>query len=514
MRKLILDRELRARLCELREQLELCDADGHTLGRYVPEDLYQKLLYQVAEAQRPVLSAEETKRRRLGGNKSLGEVLRPFAYCFLLLALARAGTLCAAQPDDFSFKVDSNLRAAVARVDISPPDGTPVTGHVRETHGFRDRLHAAVLLLDDGRTRAAIVSLDLIGSSMPVVNGLRDAVAQAAKTPRENIMVAASHNHSGPKWEDQPAWNRQVVKDVAAAVAEAAGDMRPVSIGYAEERIDFNINRRKQVEGRAVVRLNPDGPCDRRVKVLRFDDGRSLDPLAVVMHAVCHPCVLTWGDKWSPPYPSGYPKMSADFPGEAKGFVEKVYGPRTRALFLQGCCGDIRPNLPGFPYRCGDEADMRWIGRGLGCAVVRAADRSAVREELSKRASIYPIRCASREIEVPAAKDGKIVRCELQALKVGPYLLLTLPGEPMVEYGLRLEKLIADRAVPIIVGYANGNIGYICTAQAHREGGYEPMYSESGPGAEEVLIAESLRLADRVIADVFENFAPSRPKRP
>lgn len=69
--------------------------------------------------------------------------------------------------------------------------------------------------------------------------------------------------------------------------------MRPVTIGYGEDRIDFNINRRKVINGRAVVRLNPEGPCDHRVKVLRIDDGRSLEPMAVLMHAVCHPCVFT-----------------------------------------------------------------------------------------------------------------------------------------------------------------------------------------------------------------------------
>ena len=86
--------------------------------------------------------------------------------------------------------------------------------------------------------------------------------------------------------------------------------MRPVSLGYGEGTIHFNIDRRQVINGRAVVRLNPDGPCDRRVKVLRFDDGQSLAPMAVIMHAVCHPCVLTWGDKASLPYPDGFPKMS------------------------------------------------------------------------------------------------------------------------------------------------------------------------------------------------------------
>ena len=128
--------------------------------------------------------------------------------------------------------------------------------------------------------------------------------------------------------------------------------------------------------GRAVVRLNPDGPCDHRVKVLRFDDGNSLEPMAILMHAACHPCVFTWGDRLTPPYPNGFPKISADFPGEAQTFVESVYSGKTAALFLQGCAGDVRPNLPGEPYRCGDEADIKWTGRGLGTAVVKAADRA------------------------------------------------------------------------------------------------------------------------------------------
>jgi neutral ceramidase len=429
---------------------------------------------------------------------------------FLLeVVLAALALPIAARAEDMPFLVESNLRAAVAKVDITPPPGTKVVGHVREIEGVRDRLHAVVLLLDDGTAKAAVVTLDLLYCRPNMTSQLRAAVNAATGTPSPNILVASSHNHSGPGWDQNPDWSRKVVQDVGEACVRAAKDMRLVSLGYGEDRIDFNINRRKVIEGRAVVRLNPDGPCDHRVKVLRFDDGRSLEPLAVLMHAACHPCVFTWGDHWSQPYLNGYPKISADFPGEAKGFVEKVYGGRTAALFLQGCCGDVRPNLPGHPYRCGDEADIRWTGRNLGCAVVRAADHSAIREELAKRPTVYPIKCATQVVEVPSAKKGETVRCELQALKVGPYLFLTLPGEPFTEYGFRLEKGIADRAVPIIVGYANDHIGYICTDQGHKEGGYEPNNSRSGSGAEGVLIAESLRLADRVIGDVFESFAPA-----
>lgn len=400
------------------------------------------------------------------------------------------------------------LKAATVKLDITPPPGTKVVGHIREVDGVRDRLHAVVLLLDDGRTRAAIVTLDLVAAFPELVAEIREAIESATKIPASHIMVATSHNHSGPGWADNPGWAREVTKNLAAASAKALTTLKPVSVGYGEDRISFNIQRRQVIGGRAVVRLNPAGPCDHRVKVLRFDDGTSPDPVAVMMHAVCHPCVFTWGDKWTEPFPTGYPKMSADFPGEAKSFVEKVYGPGTTALFLQGCAGDIRPNLPGFPYRCGDESDIRWCGRDLGCATVKASDRAAIREERSKRPPYYPIKAATQIVSLPSSKPGETVKCELQALKVGPYLFLTLPGEPFVEYGFRIEKAIADRAIPIVVGYANGNIGYICTKKSFEEGGYEPNNSQSGPEAEELLIAASLKLADRVIGDVFEAFSP------
>jgi len=431
-----------------------------------------------------------------------------FRTLVLLVGLGKLilpGTAGAAE--EFAFRVESNLKAGVAKLDISPPGDTPVVGHVRPTSGIRDPIRAGVLLLANEQTKAAIVTLDLINAPTEMVQAIREVVAEQSQTPREQILVATSHNHSGPGWNRESDWGRDMLAKIGTATAAAAKQMRPVSIGYGEDTIDFNINRRKVINGRAVVRLNPDGPCDHRVKVLRFDDGTSLEPMAVLMHAVCHPCVFTWGDKLTPPFPNGYPRISADFPGEAQTFVETVYGPKTHAMFLQGCAGDIRPNLPGVPYRCGDEADIKWTGRSLGCAVVRATDRSVVREQLARRKTIYPLKSASSVIELPG-KTGKLA-CEMQALRVGDFLFLTIPGEPMVEYGFQIEKAIADRAIPIVVGYANGSLGYICTAESHQYGGYEPNMSPLLPEAEQLILDEIGRLSDRALADVFESFKPT-----
>lgn len=429
-----------------------------------------------------------------------------FILSSLIVGL-QAFSAVADDTNDGQFSITSNLRAGVAKVDITPDetDGVMVTGHRRKVFGVRDPLRAGLLVLDDGETKAAIVTLDTVGAWDDMVKLARQRIEEAAGVPAANILIAASHNHSGPSFEADSTWGRRLIDALGTAAQQAVRGMQRVTVGYGEDRIGFNINRRKVINGRAVVRLNSEGPNDQRVKVLRFDDGTSLTPLAVVMHAVCHPCFFTWGDKGSTPYPNGYPKMSADFPGEAQTFVEMCYGNQTNSLFLQGCAGDIRPNLPGFPYRCADEADIQWAGRDLGSAVVRTLARSVTREQLRERPSYYAIRVASTVVSLPG-KEGRVA-AELQAMKIGPYLLLTMPGEPMVEYGFKLEKAIADRAIPIIIGYANGNVGYIATAGAYEVGGYEPNTSKLTPEAEAIILGELGSLADRVMGDVFESFS-------
>lgn len=403
--------------------------------------------------------------------------------------------------------VQSNLLAGAAKVDITPDPvkGIQTVGHPRVAEGLRDPLRAGVLLLDDGETKAAIVTSDLINAYDPFVRGVRAELEKRTGVPAANVMVTASHNHSGPPCAEDSEYLREIVGKIGDAAEEAAAAMRPVTVGYGVGEITFGINRRKVIDGRAVVRLNPEGPNDPRVKVLRFDDGESLTPVAVLMHAVCHPCFFTWGDKGSEPWPNGYPLMSADFPGVAQTFIEKVYGGETSALFLQGCGGDIRPNLPGYPYRCADEADIQWAGRDLGSAVTKILARGVVREEMRERENFYPIRVANETVELPG-KEGK-VEAELMAMKVGPFLFLAMPGEPMVEYGFKLEAAIADRAQPVIVGYANGAIGYLATADSYEVGGYEPTRSVLTPEAEEVILAGLGRLADQVVGDVFESFS-------
>jgi len=430
-------------------------------------------------------------------------------YCARLLpALLSAGMAVAG---DAAFTVKSNLRAGVARVDITPPIGTPMAGYAGRpggATGIRDPLLAGVLLFDDGQARAAIIALDLVGTRYAETQAIRAAVSRSAGVPEGNILVASSHTHAGPVFDLKTDYGRVTVAQIAGAAAMAAAELRPVSLGYAEDTISFNVSRRLPgPDGKVLFKVNPNGPVDRRVKVLRVDDGASIAPLAVLMHAVCHPNVFrAENTRWS-----------ADFPGVARALLEQVYRGRTTSLFIQGCTGDVRANLPGTgtqveDFRSGDEADLQWAGVDLGSAAARAGARLAVREELARRASQYAIRCANQTVYLPAradllqrkqwkdiaTADGRRVRCDLQALRIGEFLFLGMPGEPMVNYGFQIEKAVGSRAKVFATGYANGSIGYIVTAESFQGMGYEPESSPLSAEAERPLVEALTALAGKV----------------
>jgi hypothetical protein len=411
----------------------------------------------------------------------------------LLIALLLFPTVASAA--DMRFEVKSNLRVGVGKTDITPPIGTRMAGYRERTSGatgVRDPIRAGVLLFDEGAGKAALVTLDLPIMSNEAVEAIRRGVSGKTGVPAAAVMVACSHNHAGPRLVADDDYGRQTIARIAAAASAAAREMRPMTIGYGEDTITFSVNRRRPgPDGKVLFQPWPEGPVDRRARILRFDDGASLKPAAVMMHLACHPNVLR-GDNLL---------LSADYPGEAQRFVERAYGGRTRAMFVQGAGGDIRANLPGGDekdgFRSGDEADLQWAGMELGAAVMRASVRAVVRESLSRRTSAYPVRSASIRVGLPG--KTKPVPAELHAIAVGDFLFLGVPGEPLIDYQFKLEKLIGGRARTFVVGYANGYIGYIPTETVVKQGGYEGDSSPLSADAERALLRELEKLASQVM---------------
>jgi len=75
---------------------------------------------------------------------------------------------------------------------------------------------------------------------------------------------------------------------------------------------------------------------------------------------------------------------------------------------------------------------------------------------------------------------------ELTCLDFGPAQVLHLPGEPFIEYQLHAQQARKDRFV-CVAGYGDGGPGYIPTAEAYLQGGYEPTVALAGPKSEALL---------------------------
>ncbi|WP_448633856.1 hypothetical protein [Pedobacter panaciterrae] len=92
--------------------------------------------------------------------------------------------------------------------------------------------------------------------------------------------------------------------------------------------------------------------------------------------------------------------------------------------------------------------------------------------------------------------NGNDAMARLSAIRLGLVAILFLPGEPFTQIAYEIEQNSPFNQT-IIVAYAENNIGYIPTALALQQGGYEVgpgKWSFLEAGAENILIAEALQL--------------------
>ncbi|MBI3948536.1 MAG: neutral/alkaline non-lysosomal ceramidase N-terminal domain-containing protein [Armatimonadetes bacterium] len=456
------------------------------------------------------------------------------------------------------------MRAGVARVCITPPVGTWQAGYAarnRPSEGIYGDLFARALVLDggEGTPRAAIVSLDVLDLPHAVADAARREAEERTSIPAGNIALCASHTHSGPitwKSKGNEPYVAVLEKQIAGAVSVAARNLRPAEIRLGRGQTSFNINRRGPTP-RGPGAPYPEGPVDHEVLALRVDaipEGDDPDyiqangsPLALLFRFTCH---ATSG----PALPKGGYNLHGDYPGAAAGFIERAYEGETVAMFLQGCTGDVRPNLAtpdnknwrGAAY----PQEVHAMGRELGAAAIAAAEASA----FGKLPGSQPgeVAVAGKTILLPYTKppstdalramlqtgqwpDGRALGdsdrswaekvlaqmeagtlpegrpAEIQVFRLGAFWLATLPGEVFVEIGWAVRDAVAatagvSPASVVVAAYSNGSVGYVPTASAIELGGYEPTSHRMGgapgcyvPEAQEILAGTAAELARELV---------------
>ena len=403
---------------------------------------------------------------------------------------------------------------SVFEADITPPLGTPFLGGVR-ARSVVDPLFAKGLILHGAGAPLVLASLDWCEIRNESYERWREALASAAGTTNERVLVTCVHQHDAP-YVDAVAQqlleendvdgalcdlesNEEAIESVAAAVRNAMQQRRPVtSIGAGRgETKQLVSNRRYLTDDGAVswgrtsatrdpaLRAKPPGLCDPWVRSLSFWDGD--EAVAAISAFSIHP-MSYYGDG----------DTSADFVGMARGRLQQDT-PGVMQIYVSGCSGDtiagiyndgspeMRPVLADRLYQgmaaAWQSAERQPIDQiGFRSAAMRFEPRrtegfslDAMRAVLADSARTFRERyLAALGLSWRQRVDaGHAI--DVPCIDFGPALLVLLPAESFVQYQLWAQELRPD-ALVLAMGYGECAPGYIPTAK-DADDGYDDHYS-------------------------------------
>lgn len=381
-----------------------------------------------------------------------------------------------------------------ARRDITPEPGIWMSGYAGRgaAESVLDPLELTALALElDGRA-VVLITADLLGFDAACGETIGGELGLAP----EALILAASHTHGGPAFVQRitteaahlDAGYRERVLEAAVLAGREALERRSAAVGwFGQGATTLGINRRG-AEPPHGMEPNPAGFYDRTVSVLAFAAPGSTRPHTVLFSAACHPTTL-----------GAQTMLSADWPGAARRAVEAAVA-GCRALFVQGCCGNIRPRTIDLAeprrFRPGTPADVQRIGWTCAHEVLRLLldDRRPLDGPLVAGAAAASLPLVAQptpdELRAAAAGEGaratwarallaahgerlpRAVDYRVTAWRFGESLALVgLPGEVVSELGAAAR---AGAGLPLLLAaYCNAMPCYIPTAKILREGGYE-----------------------------------------
>ena len=327
---------------------------------------------------------------------------------------------------------------------------------------------------------------------------------------------------------------------ISKAIDEAVRSVVDCNVSYGSGRSDININRRPvDKSGTLFTGRNWDGPVDHSVDVIGFDTAEG-NPVATIVGYACHPHILGPENRL----------ISPDYPGHMRKTVEEIVG--GSCLFFQGYAGNqgpvhtfvgdvevarkagkllgleaskVRMSLDPFER---EEKLVEIIPAGADLGIyedviinepndnltinnayidlptlnfpsyeeaseiyenaieeLKKARESGNQDKIKKMVSNAKRANFTRRNSL-RSKNGK-VNIWIQTIKIGDIVLQGLPLEPFIEYGDRIKSLNPNKKV-ILSGYTNCIHGYLPTAKAYEEGGYETRNTPLGPESEEIII--------------------------
>jgi neutral ceramidase len=398
----------------------------------------------------------------------------------------------------------SGFRASVVKIDITPSEPQWLLGYgPRQSDGIHDRLYHRIVDMDDGRTEFVLVSTDICLFSPSVYDEIAREIQNQTGVKPLQIWWTATHTHAAPEvgppglgavfmgsryqHPGNPAYSELVKQKLIEGIKQARTTLEPARIGVGYGAAMANINRRaRDLEGPTFLGLNPDGPADRTIGLIRLEhqDGRVL---ALIANYAMHGTVLGQENR----------KISADAPGVVAEYVEQQIG--APMLFINGAAGNLAPIYTVYPdFNSGHLSQFRVL---LGDKIVEGNRR------IGAMTSDVSLWLGQSTVETPR-KPGMGWAPDLSG-----YTRRTSAGEDVVRLPIRFLRINNDVAVwsaplelfceiamqvrnqspfpyTFYFGYTNGWLGYLPTREEFAKGGYEPGVSPyTDRGGEDLMRA-------------------------
>lgn len=243
------------------------------------------------------------------------------SFLLVILAVSMIGNSlqCLGQSNKLA-----SIKAGAAKVDVTPSaDKLPAN-----YEGIYDRIYSRAIVIDNGISSAALVTVDIGMMSDQIWTNLSKRVEKELGIPAKNVMLTATHTHSVP-WVMGEGFEDKVFTSVRLAKEKIQPARMAFGTGFSYINVNRNIIDRKTrqwCEG-----PNYDGPSDKTVAVVKFETLYGA-PIAVYYNYAMHAVTVGQLDM-----------VSGDAPGATSRYVEDSFNDKIVALWSTGACGDQNP---------------------------------------------------------------------------------------------------------------------------------------------------------------------------
>ncbi|GAA5224905.1 hypothetical protein [Membranihabitans marinus] len=439
------------------------------------------------------------------------------------------------------------LLVGMVEKNITPPVGYP---HYRGiSTGVHDSLYAKTMYLQQGDEEVAVVSCDLLWVGRTLSTAARMSIATQTSIPYENIIIAGTHSHTSPAYEndilelnehirgpipkveniDGLPYDKWLANSIANSVLEAKAKREPMTMEFSSGyRDNLSFNRRYFLNT-GKVKTNPGilnpaaikatGPNDPEVGILWMKDTKG-QPKATFVNFANHTDT------------KGGTEFSADFPGFLAQKLKSTFGEDFVSIYGQGTCGNLnhvnikkKEQLTSeeIGFALADEVErqlpvLRAIDRpdlSMKSEIVYAPLQHYTEDELAQAKTDQPfyeeeaaffqlrrsmkIRSLERirkfEAVPPTVQSGTwMVPVEIQVIKLNDDVAIVgMPGEVFVELGLAIKEASPFK-MTMVLELTNAHIAYVPTEEGFKQGGYETINSRLAPGGGELMAEAAIRL--------------------